>query len=129
VTSDGVHVGGQGKIKRNFRLPENWTPNAAEVAYALERNLDVDRTTSDFRDYWCAKGEARNGWTGSWQMWCRKQVDYRNQRLGKSGFSQPQKTAYQTDLEAKLRDMGLMDMPAEPEDLMTINGSFEEAFR
>ena len=41
----------------------------------------------------------------------------------------PQKTAYQADLEAKLRDMGLMDMPAEPEDLMTINGSFEEAFR
>lgn len=62
--------------------------------------------------------------TAGWQGVFEPRQDQRQTKL-----HQPQKTAYQTDLEAKLRDMGLMDMPTEPECLMTINGSFEEAFR
>jgi hypothetical protein len=89
------------KPTRKFRLPADWRPSPAEFAYAAERDLDVERTAADFRDYWTAKGEARAGWTGSWQMWCRKQVDYRGGQRG-GGRAPASKIGWVIDA---LRDM------------------------
>ena len=63
------------KTASKHPLPADWQPCAEERAYAAERGLDPDRVALDFRDYWTAKAEARAGWTGTWQTWCRREAD------------------------------------------------------
>lgn len=68
------------------RLPADWAPNDADVAYCkTERpDLNVARTVDSFRDYWHAKPgpTARKlDWAATWRSWVRNE---------KSNGQQPQ---------------------------------------
>lgn len=127
VVSDGLLVAAKERAPRKFRLPVDWQPNAAEIAYARDRDLDVERTAADFRDYFCGKAEARAGWTGSWQTWCRKAVDYRTNRVAARYAPAESKMAWMFD--PARNGLGQADlMPSEPEGFTTIDMTADGRF-
>lgn len=66
------------KKSTEAKLPKDWKPNEACRKYALERGLDIDRTTADFAEYWQngrGRNEKRPGWDRTWQTWCRNAAD------------------------------------------------------
>lgn len=63
---------------RGSRLPSNWTPNAADLAYCRERRPDLDPPTvaEGFRDHWTAESgqkASKRDWGAAWRTWVRKE--------------------------------------------------------
>lgn len=60
---------------RGTRLPEDWSPSAAEVAFALDRGMPqsrVDTEAEKFLNYWRAKsgvGATKRDWCATWRNW------------------------------------------------------------
>ena len=70
--------------KRGTRLPDNWQPSSALIDYANERNLNPQRESEDFRDYWCSKpgaGGMKLDWAATFRTWCRRSADRQQQRF------------------------------------------------
>jgi hypothetical protein len=64
--------------ERGSRLPADWTPSAADVAYCRERRPDLDPPTvaEAFRDHWnAASGQSasKRDWQAAWRTWVRKE--------------------------------------------------------
>jgi hypothetical protein len=58
---------------RGHRLPDDWRPSAADIAYAEEHGLDPDRVAETFRNHWHSKAgkDARKiSWSATWRNWC-----------------------------------------------------------
>lgn len=66
--------------KRKTRLPDDWQPDDALIAWATDQGLsrqEVDRETDQFRDHWHAKGETRLDWRASFRTWVRNAKRWR----------------------------------------------------
>lgn len=66
------------KEKKGCRLPEDWQPSEDNRTYAAALGLDVDKTATNFREYWLAKaGESARkvNWSLTWQTWCRNAAE------------------------------------------------------
>jgi hypothetical protein len=62
------------KPTQGRRLPDDWVPGEAGVAFAREHNLNPGDTFDQFRDYWLsAAGRTANkvDWDAAWRYWCR----------------------------------------------------------
>lgn len=63
------------KQERGSRLPVDWQPSPAEVAFALDRGMPrarVDNEAEKFRNYWTAKsgtGATKRDWCATWRNW------------------------------------------------------------
>lgn len=63
------------------RLPSNWEPSQADLAYAQGQGLPsavIEREAENFRDYWCARagaGARKVDWAATWRTWIRKVGD------------------------------------------------------
>lgn len=70
---------------RGSRLPKDWQPSTADVAYAEGFGLVAAAVALDFRGYWHTK-PGKDGrkldWSLTWQGWCRRQAE-RNASRGK----------------------------------------------
>ena len=64
------------KTVKACRLPENWNPDEAALAFAAKHVPDPQATLETFRDYWAgapgAKG-LKQDWPGTWRNWCRRE--------------------------------------------------------
>jgi hypothetical protein len=70
---------------RAHRLPDDWRPDADDVAYARDQGLDPARVADDFCDYWHAKGGAearKTNWSLTWKTWCRRAAERAASRRG-----------------------------------------------
>lgn len=62
---------------RGTRLPDDWTPQLSEVAFAKQQGMTLEEITLEadkFRDFWCAKpgaGGRKSDWSATWRNWCR----------------------------------------------------------
>ena len=63
---------------RGSRLPSDWEPSEADIAYAVDLGLDAKRVAENFRGFWLAKAGAnarKVDWPLTWQVWCRRDAD------------------------------------------------------
>lgn len=63
---------------RGSRLPLDWTPNDADLAFcrATRSDLDPETLAASFRDYWTAKAgkdASKLDWSGTWRNWVRRE--------------------------------------------------------
>lgn len=61
--------------KRGCRLPADWVPSEADIAFAEERRINWRREAESFRDYWTAKAGAdacKLDWGATWRNWVRR---------------------------------------------------------
>ena len=62
---------------KGTRLPDEWTPQLSEVAFAKQQGMTLEEITLEadkFRDFWCAKpgaGGRKSDWSATWRNWCR----------------------------------------------------------
>ncbi len=99
------------KTNRGTRLPENWDADGKDMAYAINLGftaLQVERLLADFRDHFTngrGRNETRPNWSGTWQRWCRQDIEYHGppqarKSAGRGGGSGDQSMA------AAIRDAG-----------------------
>lgn len=68
---------------RATRLPDDWLPSPANIAYAESRGFVDDmlsRQIEDFRDYWHARAgpnALKLDWSKTWATWIRKAADWK----------------------------------------------------
>jgi hypothetical protein len=61
--------------QRGSRLPPDWQPSMADVAFAIDRRMSRGRLENEiekFRNYWTAKGGAgatKRDWSATWRNW------------------------------------------------------------
>ncbi|GBQ08458.1 DnaT-like ssDNA-binding domain-containing protein [Saccharibacter floricola] len=82
--------------KRGSRLPDDWQPSEELLDYANERNLNPQRITEDFRDYWHATPGAKAcklDWDATFRTWCRREADKRQGQFLKGGKANNAPTA------------------------------------
>lgn len=72
------------KSSRRTKIPENWGPSSADVAYADEHGIgDVTAVAEEFRDYHAGHGTLMLDWSAAWRTWCRNQVKWGRATLKK----------------------------------------------
>lgn len=60
---------------RGTRLPPDWEPSSADLAFAGDWGIDTGRVLAEFKDYWAAKPGAAGrklDWPATWRSWCRR---------------------------------------------------------
>lgn len=65
--------------KRGSRLPEDWAPSVAGIAFAIKLCLNTDTTLAKFRDHWTAatgQSAVKLDWDAAWRTWCRKEIEF-----------------------------------------------------
>lgn len=68
---------------RASRLPDDWLPSPANIAYAESKGFVGDmlsRQIEDFRDYWHARAgpnALKLDWSKTWATWIRKAADWK----------------------------------------------------
>ncbi len=73
---------------RATRLPEDWMPSPANIAYAESKGffgIDLERQVEDFRDYWMSKSgqdATKLDWSKTWATWIRRAADWRGRTKG-----------------------------------------------
>lgn len=98
------------------RLPADWTPSHADIAYCQKQRPDlvIERVAENFRDYWTAKAGAaarKVDWAATWRTWVRNEKDAR--QAPSSQF----KSEKQRNMEATTR--AIYGTPAPTEKLIT----------
>jgi hypothetical protein len=90
------------KSTRASRLPEDWQPNAALLAWAAEKypQTGVDHEADKFRDYWKSTGGAKLDWDAAFRNWVRNARPVSGPRPGNLRHSP---AAVVTDNRDKLR--------------------------
>jgi hypothetical protein len=55
-------------------IPEDWTPSVEDRSWAAVEcpQVNIDRETASFVDFFLDKAEKRPGWTRSWKRWMRE---------------------------------------------------------
>lgn len=75
---------------RGTRLPDGWTPEPDEIAFALAEGLtaqETNRAADEFRDYWRACAGQRGvklDWPATWRNWCRRAAGDRKRVAARS---------------------------------------------
>lgn len=65
---------------RGRRLPNDWQPTEADVAFAEAEGFDTaetNRQADRFRDYWRGTGKPKKDWSATWRNWIRREADER----------------------------------------------------
>lgn len=75
---------------RGARLPDDWEPGEALIAWALAETPSIDwrAQTEQFRDYWKAQPGAKGrkaDWAATWRGWMRRQVEFQGNPNGHAG--------------------------------------------
>lgn len=72
------------KERRGSRLPADWSPTSADIAYAIREHefsqREIDRLGEAFRDHWhAATGQkaVKLDWSAAWRTWCRNERTFR----------------------------------------------------
>lgn len=81
-----------GPRKRGTRLPADWTPSDTERQYAAERNVNAERESEKFRNYWHAKsgsGAAKLDWSATWRNWVLTAAERQPRPAPEHGWSPP----------------------------------------
>jgi hypothetical protein len=76
--------------ERATRLPDDWVPSLADLAFAKTQLPDgqIAIETEKFRDYWHARagpGAVKRSWSATWRNWCRKHVENGRSNGGGNG--------------------------------------------
>ena len=80
--------------KRGSRIPENWQPDEADIAYAKSKGFSdrqILNIADGFRDYWVAKtgkDATKRDWSATWRGWVRNDITFHgapDQRPGGNG--------------------------------------------
>jgi len=83
------------KPTKGTRLADDWKPDEADRAYALERGIAPDLEAENFRDYWLARsgsGAVKLDWSRTWKRWVRTAAKGRGKgKPGPSGTTAPRK--------------------------------------
>lgn len=63
---------------RGSRLPDDWQPSDADIAFCQERRPDLDQSevAERFRDHWAAQPGAKgrkSNWPATWRNWVRNE--------------------------------------------------------
>lgn len=69
---------------RGSRLPPDWAPTDADIAYAEKHGVDWQRASERFRNYWVAKaGKAgvMRDWAATWRNWVLRDADQPKPKL------------------------------------------------
>jgi DNA-binding MarR family transcriptional regulator len=72
---------------RKTQLPDNWTPNIANLAYASKNGLtreEINHEADQFRNDACAKGKLFIDWNAAFRTWLGNAVKWRAERAAKS---------------------------------------------
>lgn len=88
------------------RLPPTWELTDERRQVAESEQLDVERTFSNFRDYWQAsdtRGAVKRDWDAAWRYWCRTQKDRMNGSHKQAPTTKPN-TAWDRLMEANRDD-------------------------
>jgi hypothetical protein len=76
----------QAKQDRGTRLPSNWKPSAADLAYAARKGLDptaIANEAEKFQNHWLAKAGAdakKTDWSATWRIWIIRSAEYRTEK-------------------------------------------------
>ena len=74
MVKDGDGEGGADKpprAKRATPLPEDWQPNEAHLALAVERGVNAGEELEKFRDWAAANGATKKDWDATFRNWLR----------------------------------------------------------
>lgn len=63
---------------RRSKLPETWTPRAADLAFAAKEfpGVDVKAQTALFQDHWRGTGDVRDDWDATFRNWIRRAPNF-----------------------------------------------------
>jgi hypothetical protein len=122
--------------QRACRLPDNWQPSADDRAYAEGLGLNAAAVAENFRAYWHAKtGQAATkagtkGWTLTWQVWCRREVERHPQAARQPASGKPfvDRAKHNARLAEIERELMRTQTPEPPEDFFagqTIEGTLQ----
>jgi hypothetical protein len=64
------------KKKPSLPLPDVWSPSKANIAYAVENNLDVDHEVEQFRAHAAANDRRQADWSAAFRMWLGNQAKW-----------------------------------------------------
>lgn len=72
------HVAPSAGSDRGHRLPADWSPSAADLAYCQQQRPDLDprAVAESFRDHWHAESGQRaskRDWAAAWRTWVRRE--------------------------------------------------------
>jgi len=73
------------KNSRGSRLPDDWTPDEADSAFAAEHGVDANIEAEKFRDHWHSKagrGAVWLDWHAKWRSWVRDAKEINTKRNG-----------------------------------------------
>ncbi len=114
---------------RAARLPEDWMPSDADIAFAKRLIPDRVQTEVDkFRDHWHAsasRNAVKRNWPAAWRNWCRKAVEFagrgnaaRGASSGNRGFAALTRNNLEREMEERYgpdagADTDERDIPAE----------------
>ena len=74
--------------KRKTRLPEDWHPSEANIAYAEAKGLSLDQIAFEaesFVNYWLGTGKPMMDWSRVWNTWILRASQRLKQRS--SGYN------------------------------------------
>ena len=97
------------KNQKAKRIPPDWQPSEAVLAWHKERQDGVDEAAErdKFIDYWTSRGEPRRDWDAGYRNWLRKAAEISPSRpsvlRGRSGS----RTADITEINRQRRDSAL----------------------
>ena len=69
---------------RGSRLPVDWQPSVADIAYAEQHAVDWQRASERFRNYWHAKagkGGVMLDWAATWRNWVLRDAEQPKPKL------------------------------------------------
>lgn len=62
-------------VSRGTRLPSDWQPTEADVAYATSQQVEAKIESEKFKDWWAAAAGAKGvklDWSATWRTWVRR---------------------------------------------------------
>lgn len=81
------------KATDKYRMTMDWHLSEEDRAYAARLGFDstqIANEADDFRGFFIEKGEARAGWSLSWQRWIRRKRQWIDEREAKNAPPPPQ---------------------------------------
>lgn len=89
---DAAHAGRAPAADRGSRLPDNWQPSEADLAFCQKSRPDLipAEVAERFRDYWSAQPGAKgrkSNWSACWRTWCRNERKAQATRPSSASFA------------------------------------------
>ena len=95
------------------RLPEDWQPDPACIAFADSLSLNATLLAQQFRDYWHALpgSKARKlDWPATWRTWCRREAERPKPRASPA----PSESRHDASVRQMMRMLDLNEPDPQP---------------